>query len=80
MRYPDYLVHYNKNHDKKTGRFTFGDGNGDGVSPDSYRTKELDKTYSELEKTGVLKLNEWKNNEPVIPRLNPEDDAEKKVG
>ena len=42
MKYPDYLVHYNKNHDKKTGRFTFGDGNGDGVSPDDYRTPELD--------------------------------------
>lgn len=68
MRYPDYLVHYNKNHDKRTGRFTFGDGNGDGVSPDDYRTPELDKKYSELEKTGLIsfrnKLNEgnkWHN-------------------
>ena len=26
MRYPDYLVHFNKNHDIKTGRFTFSNG------------------------------------------------------
>lgn len=73
MRYPDYLVHYNKNHDKKTGRFTFGDGNGDGVSPDDYRTPELDKKYSELEKTGVLtrESKKW---------LTPSDDPEKEWG
>lgn len=53
MRYPDYLVHYNPNHDKKTGRFTFGDGNGDGVSPDSYRTPELDAAYNKY--SSVLK-------------------------
>lgn len=28
---PDYLIHYNKNHDPKSGRFAPGDGNGDGV-------------------------------------------------
>lgn len=74
MRYPDYLVHYNKNHDKRTGRFTFGDGNGDGVSPDDYRTPELDKKYSELEKTGVFNLYYNK------PWLKPEDNAEEKWG
>ena len=51
-------MHFNKNHDK-LGRFTFGDGNGDGVigkaDPNSYRTPELDKKYSELEKTGIIK-------------------------
>lgn len=52
MRYPDYLVHYNKNHDKRTGRFTFGDGNGDGVSPDDYRTPELDASYNKY-KTSI---------------------------
>ena len=53
-----YIMHFNKNHDK-LGRFTFGDGNGDGVigkaDPNSYRTPELDKKYSELEKTGLIK-------------------------
>lgn len=28
---PDYLIHFNKNHDPKSGRFAPGDGNGDGV-------------------------------------------------
>ena len=73
MRYPDYLVHYNKNHDKRTGRFTFGDGNGDGVSPDDYRTPELDKTYSELEKSGVFKFN-------TIKPVGNTGDAEKEWG
>ena len=27
----DYLIHFNKNHDPKSGRFAPGDGNGDGV-------------------------------------------------
>lgn len=26
-----YLIHYNKNHDPKNGRFAPGDGNGDGI-------------------------------------------------
>ena len=26
-----YLIHFNRNHDPKNGRFTFGDGNGDGI-------------------------------------------------
>lgn len=30
-----YLVHFNKNHDKK-GQFTFGDGDGDGVRDDHH--------------------------------------------
>lgn len=30
MSYPNYLVHFNRNHDKN-GRFTYGDGDGDGV-------------------------------------------------
>ena len=53
MEYADYLVHYNKNHDKRTGRFTFGDGNGDGVSADDYRTPELDAAYNKY--SSILK-------------------------
>lgn len=30
-----YLVHFNKNHDKK-GQFTFGDGDGDGTRDDHH--------------------------------------------
>lgn len=32
--YPSYLIHFNRQHDPKTGKFTFGDGDGDGVSND----------------------------------------------
>lgn len=30
----DYLMHFNKNHDPKNGRFTFGDGDNDGIRDD----------------------------------------------
>ena len=30
----DYLIHYNKNHNPKNGRFDFGDGDGDGIRND----------------------------------------------
>lgn len=34
MWYPTYLVHFNKNHSSKDGRFTSGDGDGDGIVND----------------------------------------------
>lgn len=34
MYYPDYLIHYNKNHSKANGQFVSGDGDGDGISND----------------------------------------------
>jgi len=37
----NYLMHFNKNHDPKNGRFTFGDGDSDGVIDDhAHRVKE----------------------------------------
>ena len=40
MYYPDYLIHYNKNHSPKNGQFTSGDGDGDGISNDhAHRSK-----------------------------------------
>ena len=35
----DYLIHFNKNHDKKSGRFTFGDGDGDGQLSERQRQR-----------------------------------------
>lgn len=32
--YPSYLIHFNRQHDPKTGKFTYGDGDGDGVHND----------------------------------------------
>lgn len=41
MYYPDYLIHYNKNHSAKNGQFTSGDGDGDGISNDhAHRSKK----------------------------------------
>ena len=33
MSYPNYLIHFNRNHDK-LGRFAIGDGDGDGIRDD----------------------------------------------
>lgn len=41
MYYPDYLIHYNKNHSAKNGQFTSGDGDGDGIANDhAHRSKK----------------------------------------
>lgn len=37
----NYLVHFNKNHDPKDGRFTFGDGDGDGQLNDRAQRKNF---------------------------------------
>jgi hypothetical protein len=36
MSYPTYLIHFNKNHSSKNGRFVSGDGDGDGVINDHH--------------------------------------------
>ena len=40
MTYPDYLVHFNKNHSKTNGQFVSGDGDGDGVVNDHANQKK----------------------------------------
>ena len=41
MYYPNYLIHYNKNHSSKNGQFVSGDGDGDGITNDhSQRSKK----------------------------------------
>lgn len=37
MAYPNYLIHYNKNHSKKNGQFVSGDGDGDGTADEHHR-------------------------------------------
>lgn len=45
MDYSEYLMHFNKNHDKKSGRFSFGDGDGDGIRDDhSNQSKKQSKS------------------------------------
>ena len=40
MPYPNYLIHVNRQHDPKTGKFIFGDGDGDGIANDHAYRKE----------------------------------------
>ena len=37
----NYLAHFNKNHDPKDGRFTYGDGDGDGILDDHAQRKNF---------------------------------------
>lgn len=50
MGYPDYLIHYNRNHDKKSGRFTFGDGDGDGIRDDHSHQKDKESFGQKVKK------------------------------
>lgn len=45
----NYLAHFNKNHDPKNGRFTFGDGDGDGQIGD----RAQKKNFKEFKKDAV---------------------------
>lgn len=50
MGYPDYLIHYNRNHDKKSGRFTYGDGDGDGIRDDHSNQKDKETVGEKVRK------------------------------
>lgn len=41
MPYPNYLIHFNRQHDPKTGKFIFGDGDGDGIANDHAYKKKI---------------------------------------
>ena len=49
--YTDYLMHFNRNHDKKSGRFTYGDGDGDGVRDDNSNKNKQSNNSGESKKT-----------------------------
>lgn len=56
--YPDYLIHYNKNHSKKNGQFVSGDGDGDGVVNDHAQRssgKSKKRIFSDTQKGRALK-------------------------
>lgn len=44
MKYPTYLIHFNKLHSKKNGRFISGDGDGDGIANDHADRKKEHKS------------------------------------
>lgn len=51
-----YLIHFNGRHDPKTGKFTWGDGDGDGKKNDR-KTEKISKTqyYTKIDKVGNYK-------------------------
>ena len=54
MSYPNYLIHYNKNHSKANGQFVSGDGDGDGEVGDgrkSTKTKSVSSTKRKPKKS-----------------------------
>jgi len=50
-----YFAHFNKNHDKKNGQFTFGDGNGNGVLNDHAHRRKDDPKYGALHPVNTVK-------------------------
>lgn len=71
----DYLMHYNKNHDPKNGRFTFGDGDNDGVVDDhAHRRKEMVKNLNPayaiktIKKAKEINSTEYKKNTDTVIR------------
>lgn len=51
--YPDYLVHYNKNHSKSNGQFVSGDGDGDGQVNDNQNQQNRKKGLTGKQKAGL---------------------------
>ena len=45
---PDYLIHFNRQHDPKTGKFVFGDGDGDGIANDHAHAGKKDGMISRI--------------------------------
>ena len=58
MEYPNYLIHFNKNHSAKNGQFVSGDGDGDGIVNDhaNERKKKTSSTYQEKIAAGGKKM------------------------
>ncbi len=53
MTYPDYLIHFNKNHSKSNGQFVSGDGDGDGVVNDHANQKKEHKPLSKKARVAI---------------------------
>lgn len=68
MNYPDYLVHFNKNHSTKTGQFTEGDGDADGLTDDRHNYSQNKKRFS-LKDKGIPGLND----DEIFPKVTGRD-------
>lgn len=54
MNYSEYLMHFNKNHDKKSGKFSFGDGDGDGIRDDHSNQSKKQSASDGSKKTMMI--------------------------
>lgn len=50
MSYPNYLIHFNKNHSKANGQFVSGDGDGDGIVNDHAHRSKTHNADNRMEK------------------------------
>lgn len=55
--YPNYLIHFNKNHSSSTGQFISGDGDGDGVVND-HKNQKSDSSSNRGWKNDAYKTGE----------------------
>ena len=63
MYYPDYLIHFNKNHSPKNGQFVSGDGDGDGQIDDRHNGKKnLARRYMDWSKGYIENDKRIRNN------------------
>ena len=89
MWYPSYLIHYNKNHSSKNGRFVSGDGDGDGILDDHHNyarnkqaqsggggSSDMDKVIGDQIDEMVRKYNNPEK--PTTYTLKKKDDKKKK--
>ena len=88
MWYPSYLIHYNKNHSSKNGRFVSGDGDGDGISDDHHNyarnkqaqsgggSSDMDKAIGDQIDEMVRKYNNPEK--PTTYTLKKKDDKKNK--
>ena len=56
MSYPDYIIHYNKNHSKSNGQFVSGDGDGDGIANDHANQKKREHRNAANMRTNGKKM------------------------
>ena len=80
MDYPTYLVHFNKNHSKKNGQFTYGDGDGDGTADEHHRyTKDGRRIDGKVSTFDALKINRLEKSRKKFSREFNESENGKKL-
>lgn len=79
--YPSYLIHFNRQHDPKTGKFTYGDGDGDGIHNDhkNQNKSSLDRSarrseiYRPRDNRTIMTTSSEKYRDTIRPALTREE-------